>query len=44
MDGRWNNFLWAIEYAEGIYNNVNATDAEVTSGIFTLEYMQGELK
>ena len=44
MDGRWNNFLWAIEYAEEIYNNVNATETEVSSGIFTLEYMQSELK
>ena len=44
QSGRWNNFLWAIEYAEGIYNNIDSTDTEVNSALFTLDYMKGELK
>ena len=41
---RWSNFIWSIEYAEEIYHNVNATDDEVTSALFTLDYMKSELK
>lgn len=44
MEVRWNNFLWAIEYADEIYKNVNATDEEVSSAMFTLEYLKSELK
>lgn len=44
MDVRWNNFLWGIEYADEIYKNVNATDEEVSSAMFTLDYMKSELK
>ena len=41
---RWDNFLWGIDYAEGIYKNIDATDANISSALFTLEYMKGELK
>ena len=41
---RWDNFLWGIDYAEGIYNNIDATDADISSALFTLEYMKSELK
>lgn len=41
---RWDNFLWGIDYAEGIYNNIDATDANISSALFTLEYMKSELK
>ena len=44
QSARWENFLWAIDYAEGIYKNIDSTDTEVSSAIFTLEYMKGELK
>lgn len=41
---RWSNFIFAIEYAEGIYNNIDATDEDIKSGLFTIEYFKGELK
>lgn len=44
QEGRWNNFLWAIDYAMSIYNNIDATDEEITSAIFTIDYMKSELK
>ena len=44
MDVRWDNFIWGIEYAEEIYKNVNSTDDEVRSAIFTLGYFKSELK
>ena len=43
-EGRWEDFLWAIDYAEEIYKNPLASDTEVQSAIFTLAYIQNELK
>ncbi len=40
---RWDNFQWAIGYASDIYNNIDSTDEEVKSALFTLEYMKNEL-
>ena len=40
---RWDNFTWAIQYASDIYNNVNASDEDIHSAIFTLSYMKHEL-
>ena len=44
VDVRWSNFQWAIEYANDIYNNQDATDEEVSSALFTLGYFKDELK
>lgn len=35
---RWENFIWAINYASDIYNNIDATDENISSEIFTLDY------
>ena len=42
--GRWGNFIWAIEYASDIYNNIDSTDENIKSALFTLEYFKCELK
>ena len=44
VDVRWSNFQWAIEYANDIYNNQDATDEEISSALFTLGYFKDELK
>ena len=41
---RWQNFLYGIDYASNIYNNQDATDEEVRSALFTLDYFKSELK
>ena len=41
---RWNNFIWSIDYASEIYNNIEASDEEINSALFTLEYFKDELK
>ncbi|HAT4337659.1 TPA: hypothetical protein I9092_003164, partial [Clostridium perfringens] len=41
---RWQNFLYGIDYASNIYNNQDATDDEVKSALFTLDYFKSELK
>ena len=41
---RWNNFLYGIDYASSIYNNQNATDEEVSTALFMLDYFKSELK
>ena len=40
---RWDNFLYAIEYATDIYNNIDSTDDEIRSAIFMLDYSKAEL-
>jgi hypothetical protein len=41
---RWENFLYGIEYASGIYNNLDSSDEEVRSALVTLQYFLEELK
>lgn len=41
---RWDNFVWALDYAEGMYNNIDETDTNIYSAWFTLKYLQSELK
>ncbi|MHC9416911.1 hypothetical protein, partial [Clostridium perfringens] len=44
QEGRCQNFLYGIDYASNIYNNQDATDDEVKSALFTLDYFKCELK
>ena len=41
---RWHNFSYAIIYAQDIYNNIDASDQDITSALFMLQYCQEELK
>ncbi|MCD8119976.1 MAG: hypothetical protein LUE29_10965, partial [Lachnospiraceae bacterium] len=40
----WGMFSWAVEYAQGIYDNADATQDEVDTAVMTLSYYMSELK